>query len=418
MLLFLLHLAKGTKKLGKNEALCPNQPIMGQKILLNKLRLTKAMTITTNFVLSNEEVQSFDVQGMLYKAEATISSQSNSILYKAAMPNFENLALDVGLPQNVAIKIFFNDHKYPNNNVNRSLREAGALQRIKHANVVRFYDITQEEDFAFLALEYIDGVDLGTYLRQVDRPLPLKNAVSYIEQALLALEAVHNSGVIHRDIKPENLMLTKNGTIKLIDFTTALIPGEMYPMANNNEAIGTFDYIAPECLEGYANSKESDIYALGVSFYQMLTNSMPFAGNAFNDQLKQKFAGNYVPIKKINKKMPQVITAVLDRALCPDPQGRYHSAREFLNDLKQYEGVIGLYISRYEQNEEIEDLAAAIDVIRTKPRVRQENAPKVFKLEEITSSTEEKRFGRFTQLFLMFGAAVTLSLLVLGHQFY
>ncbi|MCC6932654.1 MAG: serine/threonine protein kinase [Deltaproteobacteria bacterium] len=374
------------------------------------------MTITNNFILSNEneETQVYDVQGLIYEGKEVISSQANSIIYKAVLPNYENLALDVSMPQAVAIKLFLYDNKYPYTNIKLSLRESGALQRIKHANVIRFYDITQEEDFAFLALEFIDGIDLGTYLRQLGRPMPVKQSIYYLRQALLGLEAVHNAGVIHRDIKPENIMLTKNGAIKIIDFTTALIPGDMYPMVKNNEAIGTFDYIAPECLEGRANTKESDIYALGITFYQMLTNRMPFNAKSFNDQLKEKFAGHYTPVNKIVKKAPQVLTAMIDRAICPDPAGRYHNAREFLQDIRQYERTIDVYSSRYEQQSD-DMLASQIELMQTQPKIKNDSI-KTYNVEEMTKLAQQKMFGRFTQICLMVSAAATLLILIWGYH--
>jgi serine/threonine-protein kinase len=191
----------------------------------------------------------------------------------------------------------------------------------------------------YMAMEWVDGRLLRQILNE-QRKFPVERAVKIALQIASALEYIHSHGVVHRDLKPENIMVDARDRIKLIDFGIAANVGSRrLTFAKFSQTMGTPDYISPEQVKGKRGDGRSDIYALGVMLYEMLTGKVPFTGpNAFvimNDRL----LNNPVPPREIDPTISPQLQEIIYRAIERDPAKRYQSAREFANDLQHPEQV-------------------------------------------------------------------------------
>jgi serine/threonine-protein kinase len=191
----------------------------------------------------------------------------------------------------------------------------------------------------YMAMEWVDGRLLRQILNE-QRKFPPERAVKIALQIASALEYIHAHGVVHRDLKPENIMVDAQDRIKLIDFGIAANVGSRrLTFAKFSQTMGTPDYISPEQVKGKRGDGRSDIYALGVMLYEMLTGKVPFTGpNAFvimNDRL----LNNPVPPREIDPTISPQLQEIIYRAIERDPAKRYQSAREFAKDLQHPEQV-------------------------------------------------------------------------------
>jgi serine/threonine-protein kinase len=235
------------------------------------------------------------------------------------------LAWDVSLQRNVALKLLRAMEDVGPDMVVRFEREALATSRLQSPHVIQIFDYGASEDgLYYIAMEYLNGRDLGTVVRDAG-PIPARKAVEYVSQACVALEVAHNAGVIHRDIKPENLFLVQQDgegdLIKLLDFGIVRFrePGTSH-LTWTGMLIGTPIYIAPELWTGAPADERSDIYALGVTFYFLLTGRLPFA------EADRTGLGHLPPIFPAPTPGQRELEALVSRCLAPDPAQRVPSA--------------------------------------------------------------------------------------------
>ena len=168
----------------------------------------------------------------------------------------------------VAVKLLKREFSESDEFLRRFRNESKAIAVLSHPNIVKIYDMGFSEKLQYIVMEYIDGITLKEYIDS-ERVLNWKDAVHFIIQILRALQHAHNRGIVHRDIKPQNIMLLTDGTIKVMDFGIANITRE-------ESKPGTVHYISPEQARGHASDEKSDIYSVGVMFYEMLTGQKPF----------------------------------------------------------------------------------------------------------------------------------------------
>jgi eukaryotic-like serine/threonine-protein kinase len=242
----------------------------------------------------------------------------------------------------------------------RFVREQEIGVKLDHPNVMKVFPNGDHSEL-YMAMEWVDGRLLRQILNE-QRKFSPQRAVNIALQIALALEYIHSHGVVHRDLKPENIMVSAIDGIKLIDFGIAANVGsKRLTFTKFSQTMGTPDYISPEQVKGKRGDGRSDIYALGVMLYEMLTGKVPFSGaNAFiimNDRL----LNNPVPPREIEPSISPQLQEIIYRALERDPAKRYQSAREFARDLQHPEQV-GVADDR----EELTNWK-----IRKKPRSRQ-----------------------------------------------
>ena len=247
-------------------------------------------------------------------------------------------AIDERTGQPVAIKIPHPEIEADPVFYDRFRREQEIGEKLDHPGVMKVFPNAGHSQF-YMAMEWVDGRLLRQALNE-QRKFPPERAVSIALQIASALDYIHGHGVVHRDLKPENIMVDAQDRIKLIDFGIAANVGSRrLTFAKFSQTMGTPDYISPEQVKGKRGDGRSDIYALGVMMYEMLTGKVPFTGpNPFvimNDRL----LNNPVPPREIDPSISPQLQEIIYRAIERDPAKRYQSAREFAQDLQHPEQV-------------------------------------------------------------------------------
>lgn len=202
----------------------------------------------------------------------------------------------------------------------RFFREARTAARVNHPNVVAIYDIGEDMGKAYIAMEYVDGVNLHKFLQEKERLTP-KEAAVIMRQACVALDAIHRAGVVHRDIKPENILITKDGTVKLMDF--GLAKGDSMHLTLADQVVGTPCYMSPEQARGEPVDARTDIYALGLVFHEMLTGVTYFTdGNVLR---RQQVEMPLAPSAMVDG-VPEEMDRVVIKCVAKRPEERYQTA--------------------------------------------------------------------------------------------
>jgi len=247
-------------------------------------------------------------------------------------------AVDERTGQPVAIKIPHPEMEADPVFYDRFRREQEIGEKLDHPGVMKVFPNAGHSQF-YMAMEWVDGRLLRHVLNEQRKFAP-ERAVNIALQIASALDYIHAHGVVHRDLKPENIMVDAQDRIKLIDFGIAANVGSRrLTFAKFSQTMGTPDYISPEQVKGKRGDGRSDIYALGVMMYEMLTGKVPFTGpNPFvimNDRL----LNNPVPPREIDPSISPELQEIIYRAIERDPAKRYQSAREFAQDLQHPEQV-------------------------------------------------------------------------------
>lgn len=213
----------------------------------------------------------------------------------------------------------------------RFLREAKSAGKLSHPNIVTIYDVGETDDFAYIAMEYLDGLSLREILRE-HGPLPFELALDTALQMADALAFAHEHGVVHRDIKPPNVIVVgKRGTVKITDFGIAHLMSNSETRAGM--LLGSPRYMSPEQVQGQAVDGRSDIFSLGVVLYEMLAGRPPFGGEELHGILFRIVNEPVPPVSQVRKDAPARIDEILARCLAKKPQDRYSKADELANDL-------------------------------------------------------------------------------------
>jgi len=247
-------------------------------------------------------------------------------------------ATDLKTGQKVAIKIPHPEMECDPVLYERFQREEEVGVKLHHPNVMRVYPNDGRSD-VYMVMEWVNGRLLREILTE-NRKLPVERAIKIALQVCHALEHIHSNGVIHRDLKPENIMVDEHDHIKIIDFGISANAGaRRITFAKFTDTMGTPDYISPEQVKGGRGDARSDVYALGVMLYEMLTGSAPFKGPSPIAIMNDRLVNNPVPPRVLNPDLSPQIQEVLYRALERNPRNRYHSARDLAHDLEHLDQV-------------------------------------------------------------------------------
>lgn len=272
-----------------------------------------------------------------YKLERQIGSGGMGIVF---------LATDKRLERKVAIKVL----KLSENNqdsgvtqdevLERFLREARAVAKLSHPNIVNIFDIGNEEDVYYMVMEYVDGFVLSDIVNERDK-LDYKAIVNIIMQVCTALDFAHENGIIHRDIKPANIIVSKKGIAKLMDFGIATLNNtkESYKLTQAGSILGSIMYISPEQLNDSSNvTPQSDIYSLGITLYELLTGELPFMSDSISQIVLRILSEMPDRPSKLNNNIPEELDEVIFKSLSKNISQRYSNAMSFANDLRKFAG--------------------------------------------------------------------------------
>lgn len=241
------------------------------------------------------------------------------------------LAVDTILNRQVAIKILRADLSTDAVSILRFEREAQAAAALAHPNIVEIYDVGDYKGHHYIVMEYVTGKTLKQVIRSRG-PLVNEEAVDIMKQLCSAISEAHSRGIIHRDIKPQNVIVKADGSIKILDFGIATAKGSMQ-LTQANNVMGSVHYLAPELAKGEAASPQSDIYALGIVLYEMLAGDVPFKADQAVQVALKHMREPMPDVRLINASVPQSIANVITRATAKDPNNRYGSCREMLQDI-------------------------------------------------------------------------------------
>lgn len=241
------------------------------------------------------------------------------------------LAIDTILNRQVAIKILRADLSTDAVSILRFEREAQAATALAHPNIVEIYDAGDYKGHHYIVMEYVPGKTLKQIIRERG-PLLNEETVDIMKQLVSAISEAHSRGIIHRDIKPQNVIIKSDGTLKILDFGIATAKGSMQ-LTQANNVMGSVHYLAPELAKGEPATVQSDIYALGIVMFEMLTGDVPFKADQAVQIALMHMRDPLPNVRQINPNVPQPMENIILRAAAKNPADRYQSAADMLADL-------------------------------------------------------------------------------------
>jgi eukaryotic-like serine/threonine-protein kinase len=263
-----------------------------------------------------------------YRIDAPVARSGMASIFRATdLRDNRTVALKIPHPDLEADPILFDRFK----------REAEIGQKLNHPGVMRVYD-GEERSRIYMVMEWCEGRLLRKILDEgrISRDRAIRIAAEVLE----ALEYIHANGVTHRDLKPENIMVDEHDRIKLIDFGIAGdAAARRLTYANFTATLGTPNYISPEQVKGKRGDNRSDIYAVGVILYEMLTGKLPFSGPSPMAAMNERLLNHPVPPRVADPSVSPQLQEVIYRAIERDPRNRYATAHEFRHDLEHLEQV-------------------------------------------------------------------------------
>jgi serine/threonine-protein kinase len=244
------------------------------------------------------------------------------------------LARQEGLDRKVALKVLSKQLGKKQDFVDRFFREARAMAKLDHPNVVKVYAVEADKGRHYVAIEFIDGQSMQDWSDELER-LTVPDAVRVTLQCAEALLHAHEMNLIHRDIKPDNVLVTKAGIVKVADFGLAKAADDDVSMTQSGTGLGTPLYMAPEqARDAKTVDLRADIYALGCSLYCYLTGELPFKGTTALELVMAKEKGLFTSARKLNSDIPDRLDLMIDRMIAKDPNHRYLNCSDLIKDLQ------------------------------------------------------------------------------------
>jgi len=236
-------------------------------------------------------------------------------------------AIDVNLDRVVAVKVLTRELSNDPNLIQRFQSEAKTQAQLNHPNVTTLYNFFRHRDQLLMVMEFVEGLNLEQMVRQRG-PVPFQEAVPFFQQALFGLSPAPRMGIIPRDIKPSNIIVNRQGIVKVMDFGIARVLGQSR-LTRTGLQVGTLYYMSPEQIQGKEADFRSDIYALGITLFELLTGTVPFRGNT-DFEVMQAHVKTPPPIpSKTHVHLPKAFDRVVLKALEKDPRNRFQTVEEF-----------------------------------------------------------------------------------------
>src|SRR5215469_11903860 len=267
------------------------------------------------------------VLGGRYEIQKLLGMGGMGAVYKAR---------DIEVDRTVGLKVIRPDLAGNQAILARFKQELVLARQVTHRNIIRIYDLNEAEGVKFITMEFIEGEDLRAILTHHGK-LPSKEAVDIMRQACSGLLAAHHEGVIHRDLKPGNIMRDASGRVVIMDFGLAkTVQGD--GMTQTGVMIGTMEYMSPEQAMGSDLDARSDIFTMGLIFYELLTGNIPFKAESAIASLVKRTQERAVPLSDVDPTIPPALSMITAKCLERDPKGRYSTIQELIDDLDVFEG--------------------------------------------------------------------------------
>ena len=276
--------------------------------------------------------------------------------------------------EEVAVKVLRTNYQTDPIAVARFQREARAMADLDHPHIVRITDIGEEDGQQYLAMEYVAGLDLKRYIKE-HYPLSNEEAVRIMGQILLAMRLAHAKGIVHRDLKPQNILLTPDGTAKVTDFGIAVAFAET-SLTQTNSMLGSVHYLSPEQARGSKATVQSDIYAMGIIFFEMLTGHIPYDGDSAVTIALQHFQKPLPSVIAENPSVPQSLENVVIKATAKKLTDRYQTVSEMYVDL-----LSSLSNNRRNEPKLVFDDTSKVDT-KTLPKIPQSTLTSIPKVQQ------------------------------------
>lgn len=267
-----------------------------------------------------------------YEVVSELGRGGMGVVYKAFEPT---------LNRYVAIKALGEHLLNDDDLIERFTREAKSMAAINHPNVIQVYYIGKEDKQPFFAMEFLEGVSLDELLTG-KRILQVSDAKNILRQACAGLNEAHKHDLVHRDIKPANLMICSDGSVKVVDFGIAQTREYGDKLTNTGEFVGTPGYLSPEVCTGQEVDKRSDIFALGIVFYEMLAGKVPFENDSPLGLMLEVVQSDIPDIRGINKKVDKKTHFILEKMIAKNPQERFQSCAEIIEQLGPASDLVDL----------------------------------------------------------------------------
>lgn len=322
------------------------------------------------------------------------------------------LAIDTILNREVAVKVLRGDSGKDPVALLRFQREASAISKLHHPNVVEVYDIGEFDGKNYIVMEYVRGKTLKQLIRQRGS-LSKEESVAIMTQLVSAVSHAHENNIIHRDIKPQNVLVKDDGTVKITDFGIALAH-DAVQLTQSDSVLGSAHYIAPETTRGESATVQIDIYALGIVFYELLSGDVPFQGDN-PVQIAMRHMREEVPsIREYNHTIPQSVENIIIRATAKNRQFRYKSAKEMLFDLSmcllpEFANVDKVSFDDLDDK----DLGTVV----FDPAMKVENSNTALHQEKMREQQEQKKKRKRVIVAVASAVALLVTGLVLGLYF-
>ena len=328
-------------------------------------------------------------------------------------------AMDVDLDRPVAIKMLAPDLSRNPDIVERFRTEARAQANLNHVNLATLYAFLVHEGNAFIAMEFVEGENFEQLIRRRG-PLPADDAVPWFKQALLGVGAAHRMGIVHRDIKPTNLMLNRQGIVKVMDFGIAKVVGARGNTRTGMQ-LGTPAYMSPEQIQGRAIDVRTDIYALGITLYQMLSGHVPFEEGSDFDIMRHQVSTPPPPMIDLHPYAPVQYQNVVTKAIAKNPDDRYRSVEEFGAALEHPENLANPFATTIappvvdaRKRTVMESSAGSSYATAAAPAPSQSPAPFPVVTPPIPSAAASAGSSKINPRYMIAGAIVVVAVVLLG----
>jgi len=285
--------------------------------------------------------------------------------------------------EEVAVKVLRTNYQTDPIAVARFQREARAMADLDHPHIVRITDIGEEDGQQYLAMEYVAGLDLKRYIKE-HYPLSNEEAVRIMGQILLAMRLAHAKGIVHRDLKPQNILLTPDGTAKVTDFGIAVAFAET-SLTQTNSMLGSVHYLSPEQARGSKATFQSDIYAMGIIFFEMLTGHIPYDGDSAVTIALQHFQKPLPSVIAENPSVPQSLENVVIKATAKKLTDRYQTVSEMYVDL-----LSSLSYNRRNEPKLVFEDTSKVDT-KTLPKISQSTLTAIPKVQPKEESPQSQK---------------------------